>query len=111
MISMRTRIAMIWLALAPIWGCGPTSVRQGGFDSDDPASKLDAILRDGENHDPSTVKHLIDQLDSDDPAVRMMAIIALERRVGTRKGYNPYDSVENRRPAIDTWVRTYTNHE
>lgn len=98
---------MILLVTLPPLGCSTTRARDGNFNSDDPAAKLYAITRAGENRDRSSVKHLIDQLGSDDGAVRMMAIIALERIIGTRKGYNPYDSAENRRPAIEAWTQAY----
>jgi len=47
---------------------------------------------------------LVEQLDSDDPAVRVFAINALERITGERLGYNPYANEVARRSAIDAWA-------
>jgi len=109
---MMHKTLIVGICLAPVFGCNPIPpASQGGFDSDDPGSKLYAITRAGMNHDRSSIGHLIDQLDSDDSAVRMMAIIALERIAGTRMGYSPYTSIENRHPAVEAWARAYRNNE
>lgn len=105
---MRCRTLLICIAVTLPLGCGTSwQASQGGFDSDDPASKLYAITRAGENRDQTAVRHLIDQLDSDDAAVRMMAIMALEHVIGTRMGYNPYDTIENRQQAVEAWTQAY----
>ena len=57
--------------------------------------------------DPAAIKDLIEELDSDDPAVRYMAISALERLTGQTYGYRHYDSVMQRRDAIARWVAAY----
>lgn len=104
-MAYKAVMVILPVAILSLIGCrsGPV-VSEGGFDSDDPASKLYAIKRAGQNRDDSAVEHLVEQLDSDDPAVRMMTIIALERITGTRLGYNPYASIVNRQLAIDAWV-------
>ena len=91
-------------------GCAPRS-EDGGFDSDNPAAKLHAIYHAGRDHDATAVPGLIEQLDSDDPAVRVYAIGALERVTGRRLGYNPYDSHAARREAVDRWVTAQQNGE
>ena len=80
-------------------GCTPPASR-GGFDSDNPASKLYAIR----NATHSDIPQLVEQLESDDPAVRMMTIAALDRLTGERMGYNPYASPLDRRESVDRWV-------
>lgn len=90
------------LALAAIGCAPPASI--GGFNSDDPASKLYAIRAAGESRDRSAIPPLVEQLDSDDPAVRVFAINALERITGERLGYNPYADDVGRRAAVERWV-------
>ncbi len=85
-------------------GCAPAA-NQGGFDSDNPAAKLYAIRQAGQSGDVRYVPRLVEELESDDPAVRMMAIHALEQLTGQRLGYNPYAAEAQRKPAVDAWVR------
>lgn len=92
-------LVLLMLALA---GCGPKA-SDGGFDSDNPAAKLYAIRQAGESKDLSNVTHLVELLDHDDPAVRMMAIKALDELTGERMGYNPYHSPQARHEAIERW--------
>ncbi len=101
---VRKMVMMLSVVITPVWGCGPPPAREGNLHSDDPASKLYAIRRAGQGRDPSMIGGLVEQLDSDDPVVRMMAIVALSRITGTRMGYNPYASLVDRRAAIETWV-------
>ncbi|MHC5114856.1 MAG: hypothetical protein ACYTGP_10565 [Planctomycetota bacterium] len=62
--------------------CAPPPDR--GFDSSVPRDRMRAIARAvaEEDRSPETLRRLVDQLDSADPAVRMMAITALERLTG-----------------------------
>jgi hypothetical protein len=102
---MKPRSAIIALSLTILAGCAPTSAGKGGFHADDPGSKLQAIMRAGSTQDRSALHNLVEQLDSDDPVVRMMTIIALQQITGDRMGYNPYASVVERQPAIDRWAQ------
>jgi hypothetical protein len=99
---MRKATALAMIAAACV-GCTPRA-SEGGFDSPDPAAKLYATHRAGEQRDRSAMPHLVEQLDSDDPAVRMMSIAALERITGERFGYNPYATLTQRRRATDRWI-------
>lgn len=94
------------LLLVAATGCTP-SPREGGFDSPDPAAKLYAIVRAGQQRDRSAVPRLIEQLDSDDMAVRMYAIQALERITGTRLGYRYYAPPAQRRQMVQRWVEAH----
>ena len=93
-------VAVIVLLAVVVGGCTPPASR-GGFDSDNPASKLYAIRK--ATHDD--IPELVEQLESDDPAVRMMTITALDRLTGERMGYNPYASSSDRRESVDRWVQ------
>ncbi len=101
---MRTRLGwLLTMILAALAACTPPA-SEGGFDSPDPASKLYAIQRAGEQQDRAAIPDLVEQLGSDDPAVRMMSINALERITGERLGYNPYGSLPERQDAIEGWA-------
>lgn len=76
-----------------------------GFDSPDPGAKLRAILDAGGTKDVSAIPALVEQLASDDPAVRLCSIIALDRITGTRLGYSPYAPDAQRRAAVNQWAR------
>jgi hypothetical protein len=83
--------------------CAP-SATEGGFDSANPAARLYAIEQAATEHDQSAVPHLVEQLDADDPAVRFLAITALERLTDETLGYRYYDPPWERQVAIDRWV-------
>lgn len=87
---------------AAVASCGP-SATQGGFDSPNPAAKLYAIERAAAKGDQSAVPKIVEQLDSDDPAVRALAIASLQRLTGETHGYRDYDPPEARRIAIERW--------
>ncbi len=101
-MSRRWIILIIALPLLCVRCAPPAST--GGFHSPDPASKLYAIRNAGESGDPRHIPPLVEQLDNDDPAVRLFAISALERITGERLGYNPYADEAGRRAAVEAWV-------
>lgn len=93
------------LCLTP--ACAPPPASEGGFDAEDPASKLYAIRAAGTQSDQTKIPELIEQLNSDDPAVRMYAILALEKITGDRKAYDPYAPAHERNAAVRRWVDAY----
>ncbi len=103
---MRLTALVILLACPALASCGPPA-SEGGFDSANPAARMYAIEHAAGTGDTSAIKDLIEELDSDDPAVRYMAITALERLTGQTYGYRHYDSVMQRRDAIAKWVAAY----
>jgi len=90
---------------AALAGCAAPPASQGGFDSDNPAAILYAIRRAGDQRDAAAVPDLVACLDNDDPAVRMMAIGALDRITGTRMDYDPYAEPEQRQVAAQRWAQ------
>ncbi|MBW7905864.1 MAG: HEAT repeat domain-containing protein [Phycisphaerae bacterium] len=62
-----------------------------------------AIVRLAERGDREAIHALVDLLEDDDPAVRMYAILALERLTGETRGYRYYDSEARRAPAVQRW--------
>lgn len=89
-------------------GCAqPTPLDQQGFDGPDPQARLYAIQQAGETRDRTAVPRLIDLLDSDDPAERVLALGALERVLGQRPAFNPYAPLPTRRPQVDALRQAY----
>ncbi len=90
------------LLLIPILLCACASPRPSITD-DDSASKIRAMKSGVEKHDRSIIEPLINNLDSDDPAVRLYAIQALERLTNQTMDYQYYDDSIHRQPAIQRW--------
>lgn len=103
----RLSLAMILSTLA---GCGPAAT-DGGFDSANPAAKLYAIEYAAGANDRAAIPDLVEQLDSDDPAVRALAIATLQRLTGQTKGYRDFDPPDIRRQAIAQWVQAVRDGE
>lgn len=82
-------------------GCIPSTPR--GFDSPDPTSRLVAISEAGESGDASAVPDLIEQLESNDPGARLLAIRSLERITGETLGYHYADPWWSRANAVRRW--------
>jgi hypothetical protein len=83
-------------------GCGPPRGSQY-VDNDDPDVKIPAIQQAVRTKDKKAVPVLVNDLDSDDPAVRFYAIEALRRLTGDTMGYNYYEDEDVRKPAVERW--------
>jgi hypothetical protein len=83
--------------------CGP-SATEADFDSANPAARLYAIEDAARRGDRTAIRDIIQQLDCDDPAVRLLAISTLQRLTGETYGYRHYDDPAQRREAIARWV-------
>jgi hypothetical protein len=99
----RVRLAALGLPFA-LAACAPPAT-EGGFDSPNPAARLYAIEQAARDGDRAAVVHLVELLDSDDPAVRWMSIRALERLTGLTHGYRHYDPPAVRAEAVKRWVQ------
>jgi hypothetical protein len=93
------------LALGFIIGSCAPAATDGGFDSPSSSARLYAIEKAARSGDRTAVADLVELLDSDDPAVRLMAITALQRLTGRTYGYRHYDPVQERNAAIERWVQ------
>lgn len=87
-------------------GCAPVPV---GFDAPSETRRQDAIIQAAANNDrsPATMRGLIQQLDSPDPATRMLAIRTLERLTGQTLGYDHGQPPWKREQAVQAWVDWY----
>lgn len=115
-VRLRTSLAA-WTALACLCGgCGP-GPRDGGFSSPNPGARLYAVDRsvrewraaradrdDRPEVPEATRLGLVQCLSSDDPLLRMNAILALEEMTGSTRGYGFDDPEAERQLAIDRWA-------
>lgn len=69
----------------------------------DPSIKIPAIKKAVQEQDHVIIAQLIEDLDSNDPAVRLYAIQALRRMTGEDHGYHYWDDSLARAPAIARW--------
>lgn len=76
---------------------------QTGFDSPSPGKRLDAIAGAAQEDDQESRIQLVEKLGSTDPAERMLAIGALEKREGMTHGYKHSDPEWKRLEAIEKW--------
>lgn len=96
-------VAASILLVAPA-ACGPAATA-GGFDSANPAAKMYAIEEAARTNDRAAIPRIVEQLESDDPAVRSLAISALRRLTGETFGYRDFDPPAARQAAVERWVR------
>jgi HEAT repeat protein len=80
-------------------------VTRSDIQSADAGKRILAIKAAGEARDRSAVPLLVDRLDDEDDAVRLFAILALERITGTRMGYDFAAPTAQRVAAIERWRR------
>jgi len=104
-------LTFMMTALLALAGCqlGGPRATGGGLHADNPAAKLYAIRRAGAERDTQAVPDLVELLDHEDPAVRLMSIQALQRITGERHGYEPYADPAQREAAIQRWVAAVAN--
>ncbi len=100
---MIERRLLGYAGLLLLCSCGPAST-QGGFDAASPVARTLAIEQAVRAHDLSAVPKIVEQLDADDPAIRMLAINALYRLTGETFGFRHSDPPHDRHAAIQEWV-------
>ena len=81
--------------------CGRSLPRSVG--DPDPAAKIPGMTDAVADRDLSDLDRLIEDLESDDPAVRFYAIEALERLTGEANGYSYYADEDARRQGVRNW--------
>ena len=90
--------------LVAISGC---ATPPGGWDSPEPAARLQAIADAARAGDGTAIPHLIESLANDDPVVRMASIRTLEQLTGQTLGYDYAAPDWQRRDKIAAWVDWY----
>lgn len=85
-------------------GCAASSAQlRRQMEAIDPADRIDAMIKAARRKDAGLTPALVDRLDDEDPAVRMYAILALERMTGERLGYSYAAPTAKRRDAVEAW--------
>src|SRR5438105_1714448 len=105
-MSRKAGIAVAVAGLGIAWLSGPgcTAPRSAPNIADaDPEVKIAGIMQAETRSDRASLPALVEQLNSDDPAVRLFAIHALERFAGDRFGYEYYFDEEGRKPSLAKW--------
>lgn len=102
-VSRRTTLTVGGLG-ALVVGCASPP---RGFDSPDPSARMEAITAAAVSRDQRSIPGLIASLDSDDPAVRLAAIRALERVTGRTLGYDHAAPPWRRAAMVHEWERWY----
>jgi hypothetical protein len=95
-------IAVVLGSLAGLACSGPGPEKD--VRNPDPSGKIPAYKEAVREKDRKAARQMVKDLDSEDPAVRMFAIIALRRMTGGDTfGYQYFDDEHDRRPAIKRW--------
>lgn len=94
----------MWFGLVPVVLAGGCVKIPKGFDSPEPAARIEAAVEAAESGDTSAIPDLIVLLDSDDPATRLVAIRSLERLTGQTLGYDHAAPRPEREEAVARWV-------
>ncbi|MCC5831398.1 MAG: HEAT repeat domain-containing protein [Phycisphaeraceae bacterium] len=97
--------SFLLLAVLILGGCFQ-SAQRGDLDSADPAAILYGIRQAAHDRDERRIPTLVELLEHDDGAVRLLSIMALERitQLDCRLGYDPYGSMAERDRAVHRWV-------
>ena len=93
-------IPLVALMLA---SCSQPKLRVSS-DSDLPSERALAAARAHDEDANVSDRTLVRLLDSSDPAVRLLAIRALEERTGETLGFHYADPPEVRAPAVEAWA-------
>jgi hypothetical protein len=80
-----------------------------GFQENDPAARLRAIQKAAASGDRGAIPDLINELESDDPAERLLAIRALERITGQTLGYDHAAGLTERQEGVRRWAEWYSH--
>lgn len=102
MISRPTASWVCALLALLVWNPGCTAPRAELYGPND-ASRVIPNIKKFNPQDRKAAANLVRDLESDDPAVRLFAIHALDRMTGDRLGYLYYAEEEQRRPAVQRW--------
>lgn len=106
MIAPRrmANLRLAFLVALPLLGACSAPSEEPMFGSISPTETTMAIEQAARQKDLTKVDDLVSELDSSDPAIRLVAIAALRDLTGQDLGYNPSDKESDRMAAIDRWV-------
>lgn len=94
----------VWVSLAALSGCGgPGGDIASGLTSEDPARRAQAAVEAGRACRRDLAGLLVDRLTDNEPEVRLVAIVSLEKITGQTLGYRYYDEPACREQAVRRW--------
>jgi len=94
------------LALSVMWlATGCRANYRDMIQSPEPGSRVRAIIRAADRSDRVAIPLIIDRLDDEDEAVRVIAIMALKKLTGQDLGYRAFDPLGRRIEAVERWRR------
>lgn len=96
-------VVMCGAAVGALGGCSQPKV-EADIDSDVPQERLMGLAASVRANDRSAAREYVEMLESQDPAVRMFAIGALERMTGETKGYDFAAPERDRSAAVSAWA-------
>jgi hypothetical protein len=100
--KVKTQSAATMVALA-VLGLAVGCTSQVDVKDPDPALKIPAMKRAADKRDMGQLAELVNDLGSEDAAIRFYAINSLERLTGVRNGYEYYADDASRAKAIARW--------
>ncbi len=87
-------------------GCRPPDTPYpASIQSIRPTERIHGVKEAARRNDRDAIPLLVDRLEDDDDAVRMYAILALEKLTGSRMGYEYYAPEPQRWRAVQAWKR------
>jgi hypothetical protein len=96
------RAAPSLLLLVALAGCSSGPAPRG-LDDPDPAVRIRAIKREVARGTDADRRKLVEQLESEDPAVRLAAAEALRTLTGETRGFVWYEEPSKQSTAINAW--------
>jgi len=100
-LSVAT-ISVLWLTF--LGGCSPEGqTKYSGFQDEDPAKRIEAIVRAGQARDAAAMPYIVDRLTDSQADVRFYAYLALKRITGKDMGSHYYDTPAKRAVAASQW--------
>jgi len=105
-VTVRRTALRVALAAAAcgVGGC-PKRPLAERIQSGDPRVRRAAIVEAGEKRDATVAPQLVTRLTDPEGDVRLVAILALERITGTRRGYRYQANELDREAAYQRWVQ------
>lgn len=112
MKSLNPRSAAACLCLAALCGVGISCIGRDtpSIDSQDPDRLIPAIKTGVRTNNPHIIPYLVNDLDSDDSAVRFYAIDGLQRLTGQDLGYVFFDNADDRKASVERWKQWLIEH-
>lgn len=98
---MSWRWAVLLVAVGGLGGCRASL--PADFEAPDAGSRIRAVVASANRPSEADLRGMVRSLESDDPALRTLAVAALERTAGERFGYDPWAPEAERREAIGRW--------